>query len=105
MLARAAGEHGCLIVRLTLQVSRLRKLVEADAGKPRYIQTVGAVATCLCRIDRPATCPRCREPLFWRLTALLLGALALPCWPWCWCSAGIAPGLIARNYRGPHHAD
>ena len=39
MLARGK-EHEVFDRAIDVQVSRLRKLVEADAGKPRYIQTV-----------------------------------------------------------------
>ncbi len=39
MLARGK-EHEVFDRAVDVQVSRLRKLVEADAGKPRYIQTV-----------------------------------------------------------------
>ena len=39
MLARGK-EHEVFDRAVDVQVSRLRKLVEPDAGKPRYIQTV-----------------------------------------------------------------
>ena len=49
MLARAKARVFDRAV--DVQVSRLRKLVEPDAGKPRYIQTVWGAAMFLCRID------------------------------------------------------
>ena len=49
MLARGK-EHEVFDRAVDVQVSRLRKLVEPDAGKPRYIQTVGR-GYVLCRID------------------------------------------------------
>ena len=69
---------------LDVQISRLRKLVEPDPAKPRYIQTVWGSATSsfpIPKLNRRS--PMMRSPsLFWRtlLLVLLLIVASLAAW-------------------------
>jgi len=47
-------EHEAFDRSIDVQISRLRKLIEDDPAKPRYIQTCGASATCSCRMGHRA---------------------------------------------------